>query len=405
MFTDIKEAITYIESKRHKRSVDDLRQTLNSVHLPMKQPNMVHIGGTNGKGSTINYLRAILNAHGYRVGTFTSPYLVCHNDRICIDGEMIPDEKLLALINKYHDVIEQDDMSMFEIDVMLMLDYFSEEDLDFRLIECGIGGTHDKTNVIDPVISAITNIGEDHLEQIGPTIFDVINEKIGIIKPGQIFVTTESRGTILARFQEQCDVMSTLMVVVPDSTMITTPFELHYRDMAFDLRKQGLYQIRNAHLALTIASKLITLNSEKTVKAVEEASWGGRYERFHVWGKEVILDGAHNVPGIMALMETIRESGLTDYAIIFSSLKDKQTRRMLEALKELNAPIILTSFADERVIDPEAYQSMDVTIIKNAIEALKLACDSYSTVIVTGSLHFISAMRQQISNHKNEKGL
>ena len=113
MFENVQDAIAYIESRRNKRSIDEFRETLNKCRIPMKQKNMIHIAGTNGKGSTVNYLRSILNAHGYKVGTFTSPYLICHNDRIRVDDVPISDEDLLYYINKYYDVIEEDGLSMF----------------------------------------------------------------------------------------------------------------------------------------------------------------------------------------------------------------------------------------------------------------------------------------------------
>ncbi|HAH75380.1 MAG TPA: FolC protein, partial [Kandleria vitulina] len=239
MFDNIKDAVAYIESKRNKRTVDQFRDTLRSLEINMKQHNMIHVAGTNGKGSTINYLRAILNANGYRVGTFTSPYLKKHNDRICIDNEPISDEDLLKYINKYYDVIEKEDMSMFEIDTMICLAYFQDQELDYRIIECGIGGEHDKTNVIDPIISVITNIGLDHMDTIGPSLYDIINEKMGIIKPGQLFITSEISGTVLARLQEQCDAMDARMIVVPEYEISGYPFYFVYRDMGFTLKNQA----------------------------------------------------------------------------------------------------------------------------------------------------------------------
>ncbi|HCJ14277.1 MAG TPA: FolC protein, partial [Erysipelotrichaceae bacterium] len=115
----------------------------------------------------------------------------------------------------------------------------------------------------------ITNIGMDHIEQIGPTLFDIINEKMGIIKRGNLFVTSETKGTILARLQEQCDVMDATMIVVPEYETTHYPFEFQYRDMDITLKDQGIYQVSNARLALTIASRLITLDHDKTIKAVE----------------------------------------------------------------------------------------------------------------------------------------
>lgn len=137
MFKDVNEAIAYIESKRNKRPIDAFRDTLNKCHILMKQKNMIHIAGTNGKGSTVNYLRSILNAHGYKVGTFTSPYLISHNDRIRVDDVPISDEDLLKYVNQYYAILEEDELSMFEIDVLIMLAYFQSLDLDYRIIETG----------------------------------------------------------------------------------------------------------------------------------------------------------------------------------------------------------------------------------------------------------------------------
>lgn len=400
MFKNIDKAIAYIESKRHKNTVESFRHTLEELNIETKQKNMIHIAGTNGKGSTVNYLRSILNAHGYHVGTFTSPYMIKHNDRIRIDDQPISDEDLLALINKYESVIEEKNLSMFEIDVLIMLDYFSSHDLDYRIIECGIGGANDKTNVITPIISAITNIGNDHLDQIGPSLYDVINEKMGIIKANQFFITSETEGTVLARLQEQCDSVGAVMVVVPEYQVSRYPFHFRYRDMAFTLENQGIYQIANARLALTIANRLITLDTTSTEKAVEEAVWYGRFEKMNVSGHEVILDGAHNVDGIKALLSTMQFIRNDDTVVIFAGLKDKDVDEMLELIDQANYPIYLTTFNDERVTDIDEYKDYDhFTVVPHFAEAVKVALLKHDKVVVTGSLHFISAVRKYLKQN------
>ena len=397
MFQNVQDAIQYIESKRSKRTIDQFRETLNHCHINMKQKNMIHIAGTNGKGSTVNYLRSLLNAHGYRVGTFTSPYLICHNDRIRVDDEPISDEDLLKYINQYYDIIEKDGLSMFEIDVLIMLSYFQDLDLDYRIIETGIGGLHDKTNVIDPIATAITNIGMDHQEQLGNDIYDIINEKMGIIKPHQMFFTSEEKGTILARLQEQCDVMEVMMYVVPEYQVSKYPFQFSYRDMNFVLENQGVYQVANARLALTIASKLITLNPNLCIPAIEEASWKGRYETLTYKDVSVDLDGAHNVPGIIALIQTLKIKEIGDVAIIFSALVDKKYDEMLKLLLREGYTVYLTSFQDERAIHVKNYPEHHHLIVVDDFEdALQLAYEKKQHIVVTGSLHFISAVRNYL---------
>jgi len=401
MFDNIDEAITYIESKRKKRTIDEFRATLNKCHISMKQKNMIHIAGTNGKGSTVNYLRSILNAHGYKVGTFTSPYLICHNDRIRIDDEPISDEDLLKYINQYYDVIEEDGLSMFEIDVLIMLAYFDSLDLDYRIIETGIGGEHDKTNVIDPIISAITNIGMDHQDVLGENIYDIINEKMGVIKPHQMFITTETQGTILARLQEQCDVQGATMYVVPEYQVSRYPFHFRYRNMAFTLKNQGIYQVTNARLALTIASKLIQFDVEATTSAIENASWKGRYETLVFKDRTVDIDGAHNIPGIVALIQTLRVKQEKDIAIIFSALQDKDVDPMLDMLLREGYLVYLTSFNDRRAINIKDYKSKDnLVVVDSFVEALNTAYLKNKHVVITGSLHFISKARKYITELK-----
>lgn len=403
MFKNINEAIQYIESQRSKHTVDEFRQILRHLHIPMKQKNMIHIAGTNGKGSTVNYIRAILNAHGYKTGTFTSPYIVSHNDRIRIDDQPISDEDLLFYINKHYQTIKENHLSMFEIDVLIMLDYFSSLPLDYRIIECGIGGLNDKTNVIDPILSAITNIGDDHLNLIGPSIYDVINEKMGIIKPHQTFVTSETSGTFLARLQEQCDVMETKMVVVPEYLVTHYPYEFYYRDMCFKLIDQGIYQVSNARLALTICNQFIKLNSQKTISAIENTHWAGRFEVMKYKGKKIILDGAHNKPGLAALMKSITSQPHENLAVIFACLKDKDDIEMIELLDLTPYPVILTSFQDERSVELKDHVMGDhMKYIKDYQEAIKTAYLKYDEILITGSLHFISAVRKLIQKQEGK---
>ena len=373
MFRNIDKAIAYIESKRHKNTIESFGRILEELGINTKQKNMIHIAGTNGKGSTVNYLRSILNAHGYHVGSFTSPYMIKHNDRIRIDDHPISDEDLLALINKYESVIEEKNLSMFEIDVLIMLDYFSTHDLDYRIIECGIGG---------------------------PSLYDVINEKMGIIKEGQYFITSEVEGTVLARLQEQCDAMGATMVVVPEYQVSRYPFHFRYRDMAFTLKNQGIYQIANARLALTIANKLITLDSETTEKAIESAVWYGRFEMMTVAGHQVILDGAHNTDGIKALLSTVQYVRTEDTVFIFSGLKDKDVDEMIELIDEAGYPIYLTSFNDERASDLASYRSFStVTVVPHFAEAIKVALLKHDQIVITGSLHFISSVRKYLKQN------
>ncbi len=397
MFKCINDALSYIESKRNKRSLDEFKKTIEKCGINVRQKNIIHVAGTNGKGSTVNYLRAILNAHGYKVGTFTSPYLVCHNDRIRIDDKPIDDETLLQYINKYYHVIEEDGLSMFEIDVLIMLDYFNTLDLDYRIIETGMGGRGDKTNVVESIISVITNVGYDHMEYLGNTLYEITYEKTGIIKKNQMFITSEVQGYLLAKMQDVCDELETMMYVVPEHQVMSYPFVFKYRDMEFVLKEQGIFQVMNARLALTIAHNLIHLNPEITVEAIEKANWKGRFESMLFKDKKIFIDGAHNIPGIMSLISTLDIKKQKGSCIVFSCLKDKEFNEMIDLLLKAGHIVYLTSFDSDRRLDLSTIESRpNLYIIEGYKQALERAYAEYSNIVVTGSLQFISTVRKYV---------
>lgn len=404
MFTDIEEAIHYIESKRSRHSVEDYQKIIEKTGITINQKNMIHVAGTNGKGSTVNYLRAVLIAHGFKVATFTSPYLDRHNDRIRIDNVPISDTDLLSYINKYYSLIEKEKLSMFEIDFLIALDYFNHEDIDYRIIECGIGGTRDKTNIFQPIASLITNVGLDHQELLGDTLMDIASNKAGIIKENALFYTTEQNGFILNLFQKECDQKNVRMHVIPEYMIEHMPIHFTFKGLDFYLKNQGVYQVSNARLALYALDDLIHLDPKKTVKAIEEAIWLGRFETIEYEGKKVYIDGAHNIPGIEQLIKTLKVYDINDAVIVFSALKDKNLNYMLALLIEASYPVYLTTFNDERAIDLSDYKHIkEIKILNSYEEAFRLADINNKDIVVTGSLHFISEVRKYLLQHQYKK--
>jgi dihydrofolate synthase/folylpolyglutamate synthase len=375
MFKTCEEAIAYIESKRIKRTFLDFQKIVKK-YIAVSLPYTIHIAGTNGKGSTVLYLKEILCHHGYQVGTFTSPYMITHNDRICIDGIPISDTDLLFYINKYYSIIEKEGLSMFEIDTMIMLDYFSNQELDFCIIETGIGGKEDKTNVISSDISAITNIGYDHQNMLGETLPEIALHKAGIIKDNQIFITSETNTEIVDLFKSICLQKNTTMEIVAEETGNVFGYQNH----TYTLSNVGSYQIHNAKLAVAIAHHCITLQPLKVQVALAHFSYPGRFEKI---GK-VYLDGAHNVDGIQALLKSIEQYDIKNVAIIFSALSDKDSKHMMRLLQRF--PLYLASFPDERI------QSLE----PNYQEVYQSIKRQYDSIIFTGSLHFISIVRKYI---------
>ena len=171
MWKNVEEAIAAIEKRRHHHSGLELfKKAMSELHDPQDQLQSIHVGGTNGKGSTVNYLRSILQRAGYKVGTFTSPYLISHHDRIRINDLSISDEKLLFYINETEPLWTKYELSMFEIDMLIASLYFRDEKVDVAIFEVGMGGRLDATNVLrKPLVSVITNIGMDHMMYLGDT--------------------------------------------------------------------------------------------------------------------------------------------------------------------------------------------------------------------------------------------
>lgn len=376
MFKSCQEAIAYIEAKRTKRTFMQFQETIKKYNIPLTLPYTIHIAGTNGKGSTVQYIKDILMHHGYTVGTFTSPYMIVHNDRICINGEPIKDALLLSYINQLYPMIEEENLSMFEIDVIIMLLYFTKQGLDFCVIETGIGGKEDKTNVISSHISAITNVGLDHQEILGKTLDKIAMHKGGIIKSNQNFFTMVTNFEILKLFLQICKQNNTQMHIVEKEE----GYHFTYNDTIYELPEVGSYQVYNAKLAIAITSSCITLEKEKAQLAIKNFSYPGRFEKFG----NIYLDGAHNIEGIESLVDTVQRLSLKNVCIVFSSLTDKDREPMLELLNKY--PVFCVSFEDDR----QSSQAIDYKEVLQRVEK------DYDTIIVTGSLHFISDVRKYI---------
>lgn len=380
MFSNLESALAFIESRRAKRTLDQFKDTVSKYGFNVNQKNMIHIAGTNGKGSTTNFIKNILMEHGYKVGTFTSPYLMCHNDRICINGKMISDERLLEIINELEDIIIAERLSMFEIDTLIMLRYFDQEDLDYRIIETGIGGLNDKTNVISSVCSAITNIGYDHQFMLGDSLEEIAVHKAGIIKPNQVCFTTETSQELIRIFEQACKKVNSRLIVVNTECDYSYPYFFKCLAHQFELSNCGSYQVANASLAIMLCHELIKLDYSLVQKALDKYSWPGRFEQFD----KIYLDGAHNIDGIKALVKTLHDQKIDDALIIFSALGDKDIEEMENILSEY--PLVQATFDDERL----GLTGIDFK------EAIKDNYSRYQHLIITGSLHFISAVRKYI---------
>ena len=399
-------------------------------HLKLK---VIHIGGTNGKGSTIAFLKKMLEKLGLRVGVFSSPYLIYYTDQISINGESIPEARLEALMVDYQSLLEGEKglalqgTTEFEIITAIAYDYFASEQVDVAIMEVGMGGLLDSTNVCQPILTGITTIGLDHVALLGDTLEAIAEQKAGIIKQGIPLVTGRIAPEALAvidRIAEGKDAprlaYGTDYQVSHQESVVTGEvfdYTSSLRQGRFQTGLLGLHQIENAGMAIALLDTFCQEVGRKLpaniliAQALEETSWPGRLEIVSR-NPLMILDGAHNSHAIKALIATLQER-FADYRkeILFTCIKTKALEDMLDLLEQIpDTELTLTHFDDSRATDEsvleEAAKSRNLSyqgwqdFLEQKLTDKK---EEKKTVrIVTGSLYFLSQVRAYLMERKNE---
>ena len=401
-------------------------------HLKLK---VIHIGGTNGKGSTIAFLKNMLEKLGLRVGVFSSPYLIHYTDQISINGESIPETRLETLMADYQSLLEGgaaaslQGTTEFEIITAIAYDYFASEQVDVAIMEVGMGGLLDSTNVCQPILTGITTIGLDHVALLGDTLEAIAEQKAGIIKQGIPLVTGRIATEALAvidRIAEGKDVPrlaygTDYQVRHQESVVTGEVFDYTsvVRQGRFQTGLLGLHQIENAGMAIALLDTFCQedgrelASNDLLAQALEETRWPGRLE---VVSRNplMILDGAHNPHAIKSLVATLQER-FADYRkeILFTCIKTKALEDMLDLLGVMpDTELTLTHFDDSRATDE--------SVLKEAAKSRNLSYQDWQdfleqkltdkkeekkTVrIVTGSLYFLSQVRAYLMERKNENG-
>ena len=403
MFKTTHDFIDYCTNRMNKGrfNLDHFKALLEKLGNPQLKLKTVHIAGTNGKGSTTDYLRSILQTAGYKVGTFTSPHLEVHNDRIRINYVYISDEELLEYGNRFYTLIEENELSMFEIDTLIAIYYFCEKNVDIALFEVGLGGRLDATNVILPLVSLITSIGYDHMDILGHTLEEISFEKAGIIKENIPLITAEDKENCLFVFKSVCEERSSdfLKIHPAKNVIIGDSIQYEYHHLIIQLNTLAIYQIKNSSLAIECALYLCelgyTISDENIRMGISSTQWKGRFETISL-NPHIIIDGAHNMHGIDALVESTRLCK-KPLIIVFSALKDKETEKMIHALVDIGDEVIVTEFEFYRAATLEALSMNNrVTSIRNPYDAINYAIKQSAggTCLITGSLYFISEVRQ-----------
>ena len=400
-----------------KFGLENMFAIVGRLGHPERTFRAVHIAGTNGKGSVTAMIDAGLRAAGHRSARYTSPHLVDLAERFVIDGRPVAADKMLAAVADVQSVIEellaegvlQAHPTFFEVTTAVAFELFRRAGVEAAVLEVGLGGRLDATNVIKPVATAITSIAYDHQQYLGPTLAEIAKEKAGIIKPrvpmvvgdlepeafGAIAGIARDRGAPLIRAAEG--------VTITRRASSTIALRTPARDYgAITMGLAGEHQIGNALVAVRILELLdaqgMAVPPEAVASALARPSWPGRIDlRRMADGREILFDAAHNPAGAAALASYLRELQTDRLPLVFAGMQDKDLEGMLRALLPVVGPIVVTRASNRRSADPERLGELahriapetSVTVAASPAEALEIAWRTSPRIIVAGSIFLL----------------
>ena len=398
---------TYFDRVGHgEYQRDNFDSFLTKVNFAYSIPS-IHIAGSNGKGTTANYLAHIYRAQGYKVGLFTSPALQVVNEMININGQDITDDEMIGIINEFSKHIDKYSLSPFEIQTFIAFTYFQRNKCDIAIIECGMGGEIDATNIFTPVASVITSISLEHTAFLGRSICEIAYQKAGIIKEEVPVITgildEEAINTIVEVAKEN---RSQLSVAVDPAKVVyeNKGFNFAYGTLA-DLRinSAATYSLKDACIALEVVNKL-----NERFPVSEESIKSGLANTYMPVRMEIlkekpllIVDGSHNPEGINNLVKSLQNVAQNrEIHVLFACFRDKNIERMIAYLGEYSKDIVLTTFPHERARTEEEYflYMEDHAFKEDALAALNEMIAAYpdDCILVTGSLAFAAYIKHNM---------
>ena len=392
-----------------------MQRAVDLLGNPEETYPIIHVTGTNGKGSTIAFMRELFVSHGKKVGTFTSPHIVSIHDRICINGEPISDDDFISLAEQVKTMEQRllethDQLSFFELLTLIALLYFKEQEVDLVLLEVGIGGLLDTTNIVTGEIAIITSIGLDHQETLGDSLVAIAEQKAGIFKSG--------KSAVIANLAQEAQLVCQRTATDLGVSLYQADQDFSFRNGNFSssladfnhliLGLEGAYQEENAALALQafllfMAQRNEKVDQEAVRAALQTTTWAGRLEAIT---EHIYLDGAHNLPALERLVEFIQEKIQQGYQpqILFGALKRKNYSGMLTYLTEHLPDIALyvTSFDYQGSLEEQDFGDYtSIASYRDFIDNFESSAGEQDLLFVTGSLYFISEVRACLMKQKS----
>lgn len=366
---------------------------------------VIHVAGTNGKGSVLAFLASILNASGYRVGRFTSPHLLDVTERFLVDGVPMPEEALRENVVWFQKIAGETGQvpTFFELNTAMAFRWFDQQKVDVALIEVGMGGRFDSTNIVSPLACAITNIDYDHMQYLGDTLEKIAFEKAGILKPGVPVVVGVSGGGAMSVIQKQArELDAPLFAIDKDYAFSSkgTPWipELEYQGLGMRLQGvtlglAGRHQPHNAAIAVSLAllvqHRFPRITGETIREGLQTARWPGRLERV-LDDPPVIMDAAHNTAGCRVVADTVEGKCV----VVFSVSLDKDAAGMIDILADIADPLILTVYQGGRALplqDLSAcagdHRVVSIPLMAEALEQGMQLASGGKPLLITGSIY------------------
>ena len=435
-YTEVLEKIHEFNRFGSRLGLERMYKLLELLGNPHEGLKIIHIAGTNGKGSVSRYVYSVLQANGYRTGLYTSPFLERFTERIEFDGAEILEEDLIRIFSVVIEKVDEmvasgyDSPTEFELVTAMALYYFAAEKADLVVLEVGLGGSGDSTNVAsEPLITAITSISYDHMEQLGDTLEKIASNKAGIIKPGvPVIAFVEDEGAKAVIAEEAAEKGSRLIeekdisIYRIEREISGYSFDAQILDTRYDsvkLSMLGEHQVMNAACALCIIEYLkqeknISMETIKIFEGMKKAFQKGRFEI--VEGKPTVaIDGAHNIAGVKALVKTAKyHFGGKRILIVTGILKDKQVGEMTRELSSLDADFIVTEPYNPRKMNARDLEQYFLTNgkktkafpqIEDAWNYAQAVKDDYDVIICTGSLYLIGAIRHLVFEKSKASGI
>lgn len=380
--------------------LDRVRAASERMGAPHSRYPCIHVAGTNGKGSVCTYLESVLRRHGYRTGLFIKPHLVAFEERFLINGKPVVPE---AWVSIYHDIarmVEEMDLTFFEVAVLLAFEIFWREQVDWAILETGLGGRLDATNIVTPRVSAITRIGVDHTEYLGTDILSIAGEKLGIVKPGvPVVMAPQDDDRVVELARRVCgDRGAPLTVVGSDETTGDRPGTVRYGDTDLTVGLPGRFQPANAACALRALGTIMPLDTEMVAQGLQEVRLPGRLDMRDVAGRQVLFDVDHNEQAARELAVHVRGGNARrPVCTVAGVMGDKDAGALLAQYASFSDCIVCTRPKTPRAMSAAELASHapegdvpEVRVMESVAEAVHWALETREGLVcVAGSFYTV----------------